>query len=284
MGSQQNCQSQPHAPHTDKVQDKAAGAVACALHGAAGYDACPEHRFGKGFNAQHPCAQRNNGGVGGKNAHQLRGKHIQPHAGQCHDAHAHGGAQPRKALGHVPAVCAHGLSHQRKGGVLNAVARHVAQALGADAQTVGGNGGSAQPGHDAHQQHLCRGQGGAFCRQRCAHLPHVMQAGAGNVPRAGLADAQRAIPQQQNAQRQRTAHSVGKRRAQCCARHAPAQTPDREILAEYRHLPGGVDEEKVEDDIQYAGEDADETRGERITRRAQHGGVGAHGHDEGQGS
>ena len=72
-----------------------------------------------------------------------------------------------------------------------------------------------------------------------------MQAGAGNVPRAGLADAQWAIPQQQNAQRQRTAHSVGKRCAQRCARHAPSQTPDREVLAEYRHLPGGVDEEKL---------------------------------------
>ena len=211
----------------------------------------------------------------------MRGKHIQPHAGQCHDAHAHGGAQPCKALCHVPAVCAHSLSHQRKSGVLNAVACHVAQALGADPQTVGG---SAQPGHDAHQQHLCRGQGGALCCQRCAHLPHVVQTGAGNVPRAGLADAQRAVPQQQNTQRQRTAHSVGKRRAQCCTRYAPAQTPDREVLAEYRHFPSGVDEEKVEDDVQYAGEDADEARGKRITRRAQHGGIGAHGHDEGQGS
>ena len=104
------------------------------------------------------------------------------------------------------------------------------------------------------------------------------------MPRAGLADAQRAVPQQQNTQRQRTAHSVGKRRAQCCTRYAPAQTPDREVLAEYRHFPSGVDEEKVEDDVQYAGEDADEARGKRITRRAQHGGIGAHGHDEGQGS
>ena len=86
------------------------------------------------------------------------------------------------------------------------------------------------------------------------------------------------------AQRQRTAHSVGKGCAQCCARYAPAQTPDRKVLAEYRHLPGGVNEEKVEDDVQYAGEDADEARGQRITGGAQHGGVGAHGHDKGQGS
>ena len=255
-GSQQNSQGQPHAPHADKVQHKAAGAVARTLHGAAGYDTCPEHRLGKGFDAQHPCAQRNNGGIGGEDAHQLRGKHIQPHAGKRHDAHAHGGAQPCKALGHVPAVCAHGLSHQRKGGVLNAVARHVAQALGADPQTVGGNGSSAQPGHDAHQQHLCRGQGGALCRQRRAYLPHVMQAGAGNVPRAGLADAQRSVPQQQDGKGQHTADSGSKGGAQCCARYAPAQTPDREVLAEYRNLPRGVDEEKVEDDVQYAGEDA----------------------------
>ena len=44
------------------------------------------------------------------------------------------------------------------------------------------------------------------------------------------------------------------------------------------------DEEKVEDNGQHAGEDADETRGKRITGGAQHSGIGAHGHDEGQGS
>ena len=111
-----------------------------------------------------------------------------------------------------------------------------------------------------------------------------MQAGAGNAPRAGLADAQRAVPQQQNAQRQRAAHGVGKGCAQRRARHAPAQTPDREVLAEYRHFPGGVDEEKVEDDVQHAGEHADQAGGQGIAGGAQHGGIGAHSHDKGQGS
>ena len=64
--------------------------------------------------------------------------------------------------------------------------------------------------------------------------------------------------------------------------HSGAQANLAEMCI--RDSPSGVDEEKVEDDVQYAGEDADEARGKRITRRAQHGGIGAHGHDEGQGS
>ena len=111
-----------------------------------------------------------------------------------------------------------------------------------------------------------------------------MQAGAGNAPRAGLADAQRAVPQQQNAQRQRATHSVGKGCAQRRARNAPAQTPDCEILTEHRHFLGGVDEEKVKDDVQHAGEHADEAGGQGVTGGAQHGGIGTHGHDKGQGS
>ena len=88
----------------------------------------------------------------------------------------------------------HGLPYQCDGSILDAVARHVAQALGAYGQAVGRNGHSAQLGHDADEKHLSRGEGGALCCQRCAHLPHVVQTGAGNVPRAGLADAQRAVP------------------------------------------------------------------------------------------
>ena len=42
------------------------------------------------------------------------------------------GAEPGEPLGHVPAVGADGLPDEGDGGVLNAVARHVAEALGAD--------------------------------------------------------------------------------------------------------------------------------------------------------
>ena len=64
-GREEEGQRQPDAPHADEVQHKAAGAVARALHRAAGHDAGPEHRLGKGFDAQHPRAQRDDSGVGG---------------------------------------------------------------------------------------------------------------------------------------------------------------------------------------------------------------------------
>ena len=281
---QQGSEGEPDAPHADEVQHKAPGAVARALHGTAGHDAGTEHRLGQRFNAQHLRTQRDDRRVGRENAHQLRRKNVHANAGQRHDAHAHAGAQPGKALGHIPAVRAHGLAHQGKGGVLDAVASHIAQALGADAQAVGRNGGGAQTRHDADEQHLCRRKGRTLCGQRCAHLPQVLQAGFGDAPGSGLADAQRAVPQQQDSKGQHAADDGGQSGAQCGTRHAEACAPDGHAVAEQLHLPGGVDEEEVEDHVQHAGQHADEARRQGVAGRAQHGGIGAHGHGKGQGS
>ena len=54
--------------------------------------------------------------------------------------------------------------------------------------------------------------------------------------------------------------------------------------AQHRHLPGGVDEEEVEDHIQHAGQYADQARRQGVTAGTQHGGIGAHDHQKGQGS
>ena len=283
-GSQQHGQREPDAPHAHKVQHKAAGAVTGTLHGTAGHDAGPEHRLGKGFDAQHLRTQRNDGGVGGEDAHQGRSKHIQAHAGQRHDGHAHTGAQPGNAFGHIPPVGAHGLAYHGKGGVLDAVACHVTQAFGAHAQAVGRNGGGAQPGHDAHQQHLSRGKGGSLCRKGRTHPPQIPQAGPGDLPGAGLADAQRALSQQQKAQGAQAANGRSQGGAQSSSRHPPSGTPYRKGASGHHHGTGGVDQKEIENDVQQAGGYADKARGQGVTSGAQHGGVGACGHGKGQGS
>ena len=55
---------------------------------------------------------------------------------------------------HIPAVGADGLPDEGDGGVLNAVARHVAEALGADAEAVGGDGYRAEARDDPDKEHL----------------------------------------------------------------------------------------------------------------------------------
>ena len=177
----------------------------------------------------------------------------------------------------------HGLPYQCDGSILDAVARHVAQALGAYGQAVGRNGHSAQLGHDADEKHLSRGEGGALCRQRHTHPPQVDQAGAGDLPAAGVADGQWALPQQEHRQCGQPADHGGKGRAQRRARNTPAKTEHRDGLAKQLHLPGGIDEEKVEEDVQHADQHADEAGRQGVTRGPQHGGVHPHGHAERQG-
>ena len=177
---------------------------------------------------------------------------------------------------------ADGLPDEGDGGVLNAVACHVAQAFGAHTQTVGSNGGGAKAGYDADEQHLRRGKNCTLCGQRCAHPPEVAQAGGGDAPAAGLSDAKRAVPQQQDAQRQKTADGRGKRCAKRRTWDFEAGTPDCDALAEELYLPGGVDEEEVEDHIQRADQHADEAGGQGVAGSPEHGSIHPHRHGEGE--
>ena len=104
------------------------------------------------------------------------------------------------------------------------------------------------------------------------------------MPGAGLADAQRAVPQQQDGKGQHTADSGSKGGAQCCARYPPAKAPDGHCAAKHHHLTGGIDEAEVKDHIQHAGQHADKARCQGIAGGTQHGGVGSHDHQKGQGS
>ncbi len=108
-------------------------------------------------------------------------------------------------------------------------------------------------------------------------------AGGGDAPAAGLSDAKRAVPQQQDAQRQQTAHDGGESRAQRCARHREAGTPDRDALAEQHQLPGGVDEEEVEHHVQRADQHADEAGGQGVAGGSENGAIHPHRHGEGEG-
>ena len=113
--------------------------------------------------------------------------------------------------------CAPTACPMRRWSVLNAVACHVAEALGADAEAVGRDGHRAEARDDTDEQHLRRREGRTLSGQRCTHPPEIAQAGGGDAPAAGLSDAKRAVPQQQDAQRQQTADGRGKR----CAKRAP---------------------------------------------------------------
>ena len=178
---------------------------------------------------------------------------------------------------------ADGLPDEGDGGVLNAVACHVAEALGVDAEAVGRDGHRAEARDDTDEQHLCRREGRTLSGQRCTHPPEVAQAGGGDAPAAGLSDAKRAVPQQQDAQRQQTAHDGGESRAQRCARHREACAPDRDALAEQHQLPGGVDEEEVEHHVQRADQHADEAGGQGVAGGPEHGAIHPHRHGEGEG-
>lgn len=156
------------------------------LHGTAGHDGSTEHGLGPGFDAQNLSTQSDDSRIGGEKAHQGRGKDPQTNAGKGHDTHAKAGAQPGKPLGHILPVGTHGLADDGDGCALDAVARHVAQALGVDSQAVGGNGHGTQAGHDAHHHHLRQRDGGTFSRQRTADPQQVPQAGAGDLPGAGF--------------------------------------------------------------------------------------------------
>ena len=178
---------------------------------------------------------------------------------------------------------ADGLPDEGDGGVLNAVACHVAEALGVDAEAVGRDGHRAEARDDTDEQHLRRREGRTLSGQRCTHPPEVAQAGGGDAPAAGLSDAKRAVPQQQDAQRQQTAHDGGESRAQRCARHREACAPDRDALAEQHQLPGGVDEEEVEHHVQRADQHADEAGGQGVAGGPEHGAIHPHRHGEGEG-
>lgn len=80
---------------------------------------------------------------------------------------------------------------------------------------------------------------------------------AGDAPAAGLSDAKRAVPQQQDTQRQQAADGRGKRCAKRRTRDFEAGTPDCDALAEEQDLPGGVDEEEVEHHVQHTDQHAD---------------------------
>ena len=118
---------------------------------------------------------------------------------------------------------------------------------------------------------------GAPTRQRLSRQARV------DLPGAGLPDAEGAVPQQQDGQRQQPADHVGKGGAQRRTRNAQPGTPDGDAGAEEGQRPGGVDEEKVEHDVQPADEDADEAGRQGVAGSAEHGGVHAHGHGEGEG-
>ena len=180
-------------------------------------------------------------------------------------------------------MCADGLSDEGDGGVLNAVACHVAEALGADAEAVGRDGHRAEARDDTDEQHLRRREGRTLSGQRCTHPPEIAQAGGGDAPAAGLSDAKRAVPQQQDDQRQQTADGRGKRCAKRRTRDFKAGTPDRDALAEEQDLPGGVDEEEVEHHVQHTDQHADQAGRQGVAGGPEHGCVHSHGHREGEG-
>ena len=65
----------------------------------------------------------------------------------------------------------------------------------------------------------------------CLLYTSVDQAGAGDLPAAGVADGQGALPQQEHRQCGQPADHGGKGRAQRRARHTPAKTEHRDGLA-----------------------------------------------------
>ena len=178
---------------------------------------------------------------------------------------------------------ADGLPDEGDGGVLNAVACHVAEALGADAEAVGRDGHRAEARDDTDEQHLRRREGRTLRGQRCTHPPEIAQTGGSDAPASGLSDAKRAVPQQQDAQRQQTADGRGKRCAKRRTRDFEAGTPDCDALAEEQDLPGGIDEEEVEYHVQRTDQQADQAGRQGVAGGPEHGAIHPHRHGEGEG-
>ena len=178
-------------------------------------------------------------------------------------AHAHAGAQPGKAFGHILPVGTHGLADQGNGCALDAVACHVAQALGAHSPGCWPQwppcpaGTRCAPAAPAPRRgpHARRPDG-------TPTLPQVPQAGAGDLPGAGLADAERRRPeQQQDGQRASRPPTTVARAVPRAAPGTPSPAPQTVMP---QQCPGGVDEEKVEDGIQHADQHADEAGGQGV--------------------
>ena len=77
-GEPAGSEGEPDAPHAEQIQHKAACAVACALHRAAGYDAGSEHRLCKSLDAEDLRTQRDDGGICREDAHEAGAKSQSP--------------------------------------------------------------------------------------------------------------------------------------------------------------------------------------------------------------
>ena len=149
-------QGEAHAPHGEKAHGGwFQGVAGCHANRIANY--CGgEERLGKGFYAQDLSAKVPDFVNGREEANHLRSEDEHHHSHESHHDHARAYGEVGEVVAQAASSRAVGLTDERRGGIANAIARHIAEALGGDGKRVGGNGGIAQWRHDEGGHHLRR--------------------------------------------------------------------------------------------------------------------------------
>ena len=146
---------QAHTPHRSQIHDGWAQGIACAHTDTVGDDGGGKEGFGKSFDTEHLGSQLPNLGHGRQQSYHLRCKNIHQHTHQGHHGHAQSHRHVGETAAQVATLGTIGLANQRRGCIANAIARHIAQALGRDGKRVGSDGHITQRRHDEGTHHLC---------------------------------------------------------------------------------------------------------------------------------